>query len=47
MIGGMAGAGGGTAMVMAGDRNPATFQAGTTVTAHLSAPATIQVKREQ
>ena len=47
MIGGMAGAGGGTAMVMAGDRNPATFQAGTIVTARLSAPATIQVQREQ
>jgi len=47
MIGGMAGAGGGTAMVMAGDRNPATFQAGTIVTARLSAPATIQVQKEQ
>jgi hypothetical protein len=47
MIGGMAGAGGGTAMVMAGDRNPATFQPGAIVTARLSAPATIQVQREQ
>ena len=46
-IGGIAGAGGGTAMVMAGDRNPATFQAGTIVTARLASPVTIQVHREQ
>lgn len=47
VIGGMAGAGGGTAMVMAGDRNPATFQAGTIVTARLASPVTIQVQKEQ
>ena len=47
MIGGITGAGGGTAMVMAGDRNPATFQPGAIVTARLAAPVTIQVRRDQ
>jgi hypothetical protein len=47
MIGSMAGAGGGTAMVMAGDRNPATFQPGAIVTARLASPVTIQVHRQQ
>ena len=45
VIGGMTGAGGGTAAVMAGDRNPATLAAGAYVTARLSAPATIQVEK--
>jgi hypothetical protein len=46
MIGGIAGAGGGTAMVMAGDHNPATFPAGAIVTAHLASPVTIGVRRD-
>ena len=46
MIGGMAGAGGGAAAVMAGNRNPATFPAGSIVTARLSAPATVDVAKQ-
>jgi hypothetical protein len=46
MIGTMAGAGGGAAAVMAGDRNPATFPAGSIVTARLSAPATVDVAKQ-
>jgi len=45
VLGGMTGAGGGTAVVMAGDRNAATFAAGSIVTARLSSPATIQVEK--
>jgi hypothetical protein len=41
------GAGGGTAAVMAGDRNAATLPAGTVVTARLSAPATVEVERRE
>jgi hypothetical protein len=32
---------------MAGDRNPATLPAGTTLTVRLSEPATVTVEREQ
>jgi type IV secretory pathway VirB10-like protein len=41
MIGGSVGAGAGTAAVMVGGRNPATFPAGTAVTARLTEPTTV------
>ena len=44
-IGSAAGAGAGSAAVMAGDRNAATFPAGTVVNVRLSAPATIEVEK--
>lgn len=44
-IGSAAGAGAGSAAVMAGDRNAATFAAGTVVNVRLSAPATIEVEK--
>ena len=44
-IGGAAGAAGGTAMAVAGDAQPATLPAGTTVTVRLSRPATVTVER--
>jgi type IV secretory pathway VirB10-like protein len=44
-IGGAAGAGAGSAAVMAGDRNAATFPAGTVVNIRLSAPAAIEVEK--
>jgi hypothetical protein len=44
-IGGSVGAAGGTTAVMAGGRNPATLNAGSTVTARLSAPATVTVEK--
>ena len=44
-IGGAAGAGAGTAAVMAGDRSHATLPAGTTLTARLSDPVTIELER--
>lgn len=47
VVGGAAGAAGGSAAVMAGDRNAATLPAGTIVTVRLTAPATIEVEREQ
>ena len=47
IIGGTTGAAGGTAAVMAGDRNPAVLAPGTIVTARLSAPATITVQRRE
>lgn len=48
VVGGSTGAAGGTAIVMAGDRNPATVNAGSIVSVRLSSPVTIQVeKREQ
>ena len=47
MIGGTAGAAGGTAMVMAGDRNAATLAAGATVTVRLQQPVTVTVEKEQ
>jgi hypothetical protein len=48
VVGGTTGAAGGTAMVMAGDRNAATLNAGSIVTVRLSTPVTIQTeKREQ
>ncbi len=47
VIGGTAGAGGGTAAVMAGGRNPATVQAGSTMTARIVDPVTITVEREE
>jgi hypothetical protein len=46
-VGGAAGAAGGSAAVMAGDRNAATLPAGTIVTVRLSAPATIEIEKEQ
>ena len=47
ILGGTTGAAGGTAAVMAGDRNPAVLAPGTIVTARLSAPATITVQRRE
>ncbi len=48
VVGGTTGAAGGTAIVMAGDRNPATVNAGSIVSVRLSSPVTLQVeKREQ
>ena len=46
MVGGAAGAAGGSAVVMAGDRNAATLPAGTVLTVRLSAPATIEVEKQ-
>ena len=45
-IGGAVGAGAGTAATMAGDRNPATLAAGTTVTVRMQAPVTVTVQKE-
>lgn len=45
IIGGATGAAGGTAATMAGDRKPATLQAGATVTVRLSAPVKVTVER--
>lgn len=45
MIGGSAGAAGGTAVVMAGDRNAATLPAGTTVTVRLMSDVAVTVER--
>ncbi len=47
VVGGAAGAAGGSAVVMAGDRNAATLPAGTVVTVRLSAPATIEVEKQE
>jgi type IV secretory pathway VirB10-like protein len=47
VIGGATGAAGGTAAAMAGDRNAAVVSAGSIVTVHLSAPATIQVEKRE
>jgi hypothetical protein len=47
VVGGAAGAAGGSAAVMAGDRNAATLPAGTIVTVRLTAPATIEIQKEQ
>jgi hypothetical protein len=46
-IGGATGAAGGTAMVMQGDRSPATLSRGEVLTAKLSAPATITLERRE
>ena len=45
MIGGATGAAGGTAAVMAGDRNAATFTAGTVLTVRLTEPVTVEVEK--
>jgi type IV secretory pathway VirB10-like protein len=45
IAGGAAGAAGGTAVVMAGDRKPATLPVGSVVTVKLSAPVTLEVER--
>ena len=45
IAGATAGAAGGTAVVMAGDRNPATLNAGSVVTVKLTAPASFEVER--
>ena len=45
-IGGEVGAVAGTAVTMAGDRNPATLPAGTTVTVRMQAPVTVTVQKE-
>ncbi len=47
VVGGAAGAAGGSAVVMAGDRNAATLPAGTVVTVRLSAPATIEIAKQE
>lgn len=47
IIGGATGAAGGSAVVMAGDRNAATLAPGTVVTVRLSAPATIDVEKQE
>ncbi len=44
-IGGSVGAGAGTASVMSGERNAATFQAGTDVTARILSPVTVTVEK--
>ena len=44
-IGGAIGAGGGSAAVMASDRNPVTIPAGTTVTVRVQQPATVTVEK--
>ena len=44
-VGATAGAGGGTAAVVAGDRNDATFTAGTELTARILAPVTVIVEQ--
>jgi len=46
-IGGAVGAAGGTGAVMAGGRNPAVLNAGTSLTVRLSQPVTIIVEREE
>ena len=46
VVGGATGAAGGTAVVMAGDRNPATLPAGTIVTVRLTAPVTVEVRKD-
>ena len=45
MIGGSAGAGAGTAAVLAGGRNPATLPSGTPVTVRVTKPATVTVEK--
>ena len=45
-IGAGVGAGAGGAAVMANDRNPATFLAGSTVTVRMQAPVTVTVQKE-
>ena len=45
MIGGSAGAGAGTAAVLAGGRNPATLPTGTPVTVRVTKPATVTVEK--
>jgi hypothetical protein len=47
MMGGAVGAAGGSAAVMAGERTAATLPAGTIVTVRLTAPATIEIPKEQ
>jgi hypothetical protein len=44
-IGGAAGAGAGTAATMAGERKPATLQAGSTVTVRLTQPVSVTVEK--
>lgn len=44
-IGGAVGAAGGTAAAMAGDRNPATLPAGSTVTVRILSPVTVTVEK--
>jgi hypothetical protein len=46
-IGSATGAAGGGAVVMAGDRNPATLPAGTIVTVRLNSPVSVDVEKEQ
>ena len=46
VVGGATGAAGGTAVVMAGDRNAATLPAGTVVTVRLTAPVTVEVRKD-
>jgi hypothetical protein len=45
VIGGMAGAGAGSAAVMAGDRNAAVLAAGATMTVRILAPITVTIER--
>jgi hypothetical protein len=44
-IGGATGAAGGTAVVMTGDRNPATLAAGSVVTVRLTSPIALEVRK--
>lgn len=44
-IGGAVGAAGGTAATMAGDRNPATLPAGSTVTVRILSPVTVTIEK--
>jgi hypothetical protein len=45
IVGGATGAAGGSAVVMTGDRNPATLPSGAVVTVRLSGPLTVEVER--
>jgi hypothetical protein len=46
MIGGATGAAGGTAATMAGERNPAVLNAGTTVSVRMQQPVSVTVEKE-
>jgi type IV secretory pathway VirB10-like protein len=47
VVGGATGAAGGTAAVMSGDRNAATLPSGTVVTVRLTAPLTVELRKEK
>ena len=47
VVGGATGAAGGTAAVMAGDRNAATLPSGTVVTVRLTAPLSVELRKDK